>query len=158
MFFENLAFILPSFQQFLLKRILVFSHKTVFIENEAALLCLTMRELGKASTCSYNLVYDFLIYLLPLESLVFVVHFSNALWHRNEAFPKSSSQNQIVPLIVIFHLPCSKYRGVKICFYLRRYQKQIFSLVSRQCRSCSTRVSLLSLVSHLCHSCLALVL
>ena len=44
MFFQNLAFILPSFQQFLLKRMLVFSHETVFIKNEAALLCVTMRD------------------------------------------------------------------------------------------------------------------
>ena len=67
---------------------LVFSHKMVFIENEAALLCVTMREGARASTCSYNLVYNFLIYLLPLKSSVFVVHFSNAFWHGNEAFQK----------------------------------------------------------------------
>ena len=47
MFFENLAFILPSFQLFLLKRILEFSHQIFFIENETALLCETMRERGK---------------------------------------------------------------------------------------------------------------
>ena len=28
--------------------------------------------------CSYDLVYNFLIYLLPLQSPVFVLHFSNA--------------------------------------------------------------------------------
>ena len=38
MFFQNLAFIFPSFQQFLLKRMLLASHKVVFIENEAVLL------------------------------------------------------------------------------------------------------------------------
>ena len=48
MFFQKLAFILPSFQQFLLKGMLVFSHKTVFIENETALLCVTMRERARA--------------------------------------------------------------------------------------------------------------
>ena len=63
----------------------------VFIENEAALLCVTMRESAKASTCSYNLVYNFLMYLLSLKSSVFVVDFSNAFWHGNEAFPKGSS-------------------------------------------------------------------
>ena len=47
MFFQNLAFILPSFQ-FLLKRMLVFSHKMFFIKNEAALLCVTMQERGWA--------------------------------------------------------------------------------------------------------------
>ena len=150
MFFENLAFILPSFQQFLLKRMLVFSHKMVFIENEAALLCVTMREHTRASTCSYNLVYNFLIYLLPLKSSVFVVHFSNAFWHGNEAFPKGSSQNEIVPLLVIFHLPRSKYRGVKICFYLCRCQNQNFSLVSHLCHSCSTRIALVLFVYYSC--------
>ena len=151
MFFENLAFILPSFQQFLLKRILVFSHKMVFIENEAALLCVTMRERARTSTCSYNLVYNFLIYLLPLKSSVFVVHFSNAFWHGNEAFPKGSSQNEIVPLLVVFHFPCSKYRGVKLCFYLCSYQN--FSLVSHLCRLYRTRVTLVLLVLHSCHLC-----
>ena len=41
---------------------------------------------ARALTRSYNLVYNFLIYLLPLKSSVFVVHFSHAFWHRNEAF------------------------------------------------------------------------
>ena len=109
------------------------------------------------SICSYNLVYNFLIQLLPLKSSVFVVHFSNAFWHGNEAFPKVSSQNEIVPLLVIFHLPYSKYRGVKICFYLCRYQNQNFSLVSHSRRSCSTRVSLVSFVQHSCCTCVALV-
>ena len=124
------------------------------------------------SICSYNLVYNFLIQLLPLKSSVFVVHFSNVFWHGNEAFPKVSFQNEIVPLLVIFHLPYSKYRGVKICFYSCRYQNQNFSLVSHSCRSGSTHVARVSLVlhsyrqcrtrvalvSHSCCSCLALVL
>ena len=108
-----------------------------------------------AGTCknirSYNLLYNFLIQFLPLKSSVFVVHFSNAFWHGNEAFPKVSFQNEIVPLLVIFHLPYSKYRGVKICFYSCRYQNQNFSLVLHSRRSCSTRVAL---VLHLCYSCL----
>ena len=37
-----------SFQQFLLKRMLIVSHKVVSIENEAVLLCVTMRERAKA--------------------------------------------------------------------------------------------------------------
>ena len=41
-------FILPSFQQFFLKRILLVSYKAVFIENEALLLSITMRERAKA--------------------------------------------------------------------------------------------------------------
>ena len=54
---------------------------------------------------------------------------------------------EIVPLLVVFHLPYGKYKGVKICFYSCRYQIQTFSLVSHLCRSCSTRVAL---VSHSC--------
>ena len=107
--------------------------------------------------CSYNLVYDFLIQLLPLKSSVFVVHFSNVFWHENEAFPKVSSQNEIVSLLVIFNLPYSKYRVVKICFYQCRYQNQNFSLVSHSCRSCNTRVSLVSFVQHSCHTYVARV-
>ena len=100
--------------------------------------------------CSYNLVYNFLIQLLPLKSSVFVVHFSNAFWHGNKAFPKVSSQNEIVPLLIVFHLSYSKYRGVKICFYSCRYQNQNFSLVVYSCRSCSTIVAVVSVVSHSC--------
>ena len=44
MFFQNLAFILPSFQYFFLKGMLVYSHKMVFIENEAASLFVNMPE------------------------------------------------------------------------------------------------------------------
>ena len=162
MLFKNLVFILPSFQQFLLKRILLFSHKMVFIKNEAALLCVTMPERARVSMCSYNLVYNFLLYLLPLKSSVFMVNFLNAFWHGNEAFPKGSSQNEITPFLLNFHLLCSKYRGAKICFYSCRYQIKIFhscrtgvvhvALVSHSCCSCSTRVAL---VSHWCCSCLS---
>ena len=97
------------------------------------------------SICSYNLVYNFLIQLLPLKSSVFVMQFSNVFWHGNKAFPKVSFQNEIVPLLVIFHLPYSKYRGAKICFYSCRYQN--FSLVSHLCRA---RVVSVSLVLHSC--------
>ena len=103
--------------------------------------------------CSYNLVSNFLKQLLPLKSSVFVVYFSKAFWHGNKAFPKGSFCNEIVPLLVIFHLSHSKYRGVKICFYSCLYQNQSFSLVLHSCRSCSTRVSVVSLVSHSCRLC-----
>ena len=63
----------------------------VFIENEAALLCVTTKERGRASTCSDNLVYKFLIHLLPLKSSDFVEHFLNTFWYENEVFPKGSS-------------------------------------------------------------------
>ena len=125
----------------------------VFIENEAALLCATMRERARSSTGSYNLMNNFLIYLLPLKSSVFVVHFSNALWHGNEAFLKGSSWNGIVPFLVTFHLPYSKYRCVKICFYPYSYQNRNLPLLSHLCHSCSTRVTLVSFVKHSCRSC-----
>ena len=92
--------------------------------------------------CSYNLVYNFLIQLLPLKSSVFVVHFSNAFWHGNEAFPKVSSQNEIVLLLVIFHLPYSKYRGVKICFLIVSLSKSKFFTLSHPC--CNQTRSLFS--------------
>ena len=39
---------LLGFEYFLLKEMLVFSHKMVFIKNESALPCVTMREGAKA--------------------------------------------------------------------------------------------------------------
>ena len=56
----------------------------------------------RARAFAAKMVYNFLIQLLA--SLVFVVHFSNAFWHGIEAFPKHSSYNRIVPLLVIFFL------------------------------------------------------
>ena len=97
--------------------------------------------------CCYKLVYNFLMQLLSLQSSVFVVHFSNVFWHGNEAFPKGSFQNKIVPLLVIFHLLCSQYRGAKMCFHSCRYQNQNFSLVSHSCRTLVVRVTLVSLLS-----------
>ena len=99
-----------------------------------------------------------------IKSLVFVVHLLNAFWHGNETFPKGSSEREIVPLLSLFHLPYSKYKVVKICFYLCCYQNQNISLVLYSRRSCSTRIALVShscrlcltrvaLVLHSCHSC-----
>ena len=115
----------------------------------------------------YNLGYKFLTQFLPLKSSVFVVDFSNAFYHGNKAFPKASSQNEIVPLLLIFYMPYSKYRCVEICLYSCRYQNQNVSIVWHSCRSCSTRVALVSfgqyssrtrvtcvsLVLQLCRSC-----
>ena len=120
---------------------MVFSHKMAFIENEAALLCVTMWKNTRASTSSYNLVYNFLIHLLLLKSSVFEVHFSNAFWHGKEAFPKRSTSNEIVPLLVIFHLRYSKYR----------VWKHVFTGVVikiKNFHSCRTRVVRVALVSH----------
>ena len=43
---RNLTFTLSGF--FLLIRMLVFSHKLIFIKNETALLCVTMQERARA--------------------------------------------------------------------------------------------------------------
>ena len=101
--------------------------------------------------------YNFLMQLFPLKSLVFVVHFLNAFWHGKETFPMSSSQNEIVPLVIVFHLPYSKYKDVKM-FLLVSLQNQNFSLVSHLCRSCSTHVAFVSLVQHSVCTCVALAL
>ena len=102
-----------------------------------------------------------------IKKFNFVVRFLNAFWHGNKTFPQGSSQNQIVPLLVVFHLPYGKYKGVKICFNSCRYQNQKFfkifqnshvGLVSFVQHSCGTRVALVPLVQHSCRTCAALVL
>ena len=110
-----------------------------------------------------------------IKKLSFCGALFKGIWHGNKASPKVSSQNEIVPPLIVFHLPYSKYKGIKICFYSCRYQNQNFSLVSfvqHSCRSCSThvalvlhsccqcltRVTIVALVLHSCRSCLALVL
>ena len=125
--------------------------------------------------CSYNLVYNFLLQLFPLKILVFSAHFLSAFWHRKETFPESSSQNEIVPLLIVFQLPYSKYKGVKICFYSCHCKIKIFrscrtlvvsvafvshlcALVSHPYGQCHTGVAFALLVLHSCRSCLALVL
>ena len=103
--------------------------------------------------CSYNLVYNFLMQLLPLK-----VSFCGTLFKHILALKRDISERQflheIVPLLVVFHLQYSKYKGVKICFYPCHYQNPIFSLVLHSCRSCSTGVLL---VSHSYYSCLTRV-
>ena len=136
-----------------------------------------MRLHNYAGTCkgisSYILVYNFLMQLFSLKSLVFVMHFLNAFWHGKQTFPKSRSQNEIVSLLIVFHLPYSKCKVVKIYFHSCRYKIKIFhscrtrvvrlalvwhscsqcSTRAHSCCSCLTRVALVSLVSHLCRSC-----
>ena len=124
---------------------LVFSHKLVFYQKRS---CVTVRNYAETckGICNYNLVYNFSMQLFQLKILVFVAHFLNAFWHGKETFPKSSSQNEIVPLLIVFHLPYSKYKGVKICFYSSRYKIKFF-------RSCPARVNRVALVSHSCRQC-----
>ena len=78
----------------------------------------TMRNYAETCVgiCSYNLVHDILVYLLPLKRSVFVVYFSNAFQHGKEAFPKHGSQTKIVLLLVIFHLIYSLYIQGSECF------------------------------------------
>ena len=61
-------------------------------------------------------------------------------------FQKVSSQNEVAPLLIVFHLPYSKYKGVKICFYSFRYKIIIF-------QSCRTRIVRVALVSHSYRQC-----
>ena len=138
------------------------------MENEAALQCVTMRERARVSTYSYNFVYNFLIFLLLLKSSVFVAHFLNVFWHGNESFSKGSSQNEVVRLLVIFHLPYSKCRGVKNVFtqviikikiFHSRYTRVFHvAVMLHLCCSCSTRVTRVSLALHSCHLCCTRVL
>ena len=92
------------------------------------------------------------------------MHFLNAFWHGNEAFPKGSSQNDVVRLLIIFHLPYSKFRGVKMFLHVSLSESKFFTRVAlvsfaqRSCRSCFTRVALLShlsrtRVARVWHSC-----
>ena len=96
--------------------------------------------------CSCNVVYNFLIQLLPLENSVFVVYVSNAFWYRNKAFPEGSSQNEVVFLLITFHLSYSKYNGG--C-------ENMFSLMSLS--TFFTRVALVPFVQHSCCTHIALV-
>ena len=97
-----------------------------------------------------------------------MVHFLNAFWHGKETFPKSNSYNESAPLLIVFYLPYSKYKGMKYVFIRVVIKIKIFhscrtrvvrvALVLHLCRSRRTRVTFVSLVSHSCRSCLALVL
>ena len=50
---------------------------------------------------------------------------------------------EIALLLIVFHMPYSKYKGVKICFYSCRYKIKIFHW-------CRTLVVRAALVSHSC--------
>ena len=122
-----------------------------------------------STVCSYNLVYNFLMLLLPLKSPVFVVHFSNAFWYVNKAFAEFSSWNEIVPVLVIFHLPYCENMFLLVSLSKSKFFTRVtltsfvqhscltrvvrVALVLPLCCTCVTRVSLVSLVSHSCRSC-----
>ena len=130
------------------------------MENEAALLCVTMQERARTSTCSYNIVYNFLIYLWPLKSSVFVVQFQNAFWHRNNAFSKGRFQNEMVPLLIIFHLPYSKQGCENMLLLVSLLKSKFFTRLALMLfvqHSCCTHVVRVALALHLCHTCVACV-
>lgn len=124
------------------------------MENKAALLCVILRE-RESVFCSFNLGYNFLIQLLPLQSSVFVVHFPNAFWHWNKAFPKGCSQNKSSP------------RNLSFTMWLIQKCKNMFSFVSLTkskfftcivwCRLCSTCIELLLHSCRFCCTCVARV-
>ena len=110
---------------------------------------------SRKGICSYNLMQNFLVQLLRLKSSVFMVIFLNAFWYGNEVIPKGSSQNEVVPLLIVFHLPYSKHWGVKKLLLVSPLKSKIFTcvaLVSNSCRSYSTHVALISFVQHLCRT------
>ena len=87
--------------------------------------------------CSYNLVYNVLIQLLPLKIPFFLQHFSNSFQHRNEAFLKVVMTMRLflsLSLLVIFNLPYSNIG-------MRKY---IFNRVVIKIKSFFTRVALVS--------------
>ena len=85
------------------------------------------------------------------------MHSLNAFGHGNKEFLKGSSQNEMVLLLVFFHLLYIEYNSINICFYSHLYQNQNFLLMSHFCCSCRTRASLVFLVSHLCGTRVTLV-
>ena len=107
--------------------------------------------------CSYNLVYNFLIQLLLLQTSIFVVHLSNAFWYRNKAFPKGISQNEIVPLLLIFHIVNKGVQKLRKYVFTRVVIKiKIFTCVALALfvqNSCCTRVVRVPLMPRVSHSC-----
>ena len=86
--------------------------------------------------CSYNLVYNFLIQLLPLRSSVFVVHFSNAFWHGNKT--------KKLPL------------KIKLFLFLQSFISYIANIITVW-KYVSTGVIIKTKIFHLCHTCAVLV-
>ena len=119
------------------------SHKMVFIENEAALLCVTMQERACIYNC--NLACNFLILLLPLAKKF---NFCGALFKCILAWERDIVLR--MKLFFSLHLAYSWYRGVKICFHLCRYENEKFSLMLYLRDKCLTSVALVLLGSCTC--------
>ena len=150
---RNFIFLLNVLWESSIHFILVYSHKMVFIRNVAALLYVTMRERARTSTSSYNLVHNLLIYLLPLKSWVFVVHFSNTFWHGNKAFTKGSSLKLFHSLLsfTCHIVNVGVWKFVFTCAVIKikishscHTRVVLVAPVSHSCRSRSTRVALVS--------------
>lgn len=118
--------------------------------------------------CSYNLVFNVLIQLLPLRSSVFVMQFSNIFWHRNEALLR------IKLFVSLQSFICHTANiDVRKCFYFCHYQNQIHAalvlFVQHSCHtcvktcvacvtlvlSCCTHLTLVLHLCCLCHICVA---
>ena len=97
--------------------------------------------------CSHKLVCDFLLQLLSFQSSVFVVHFSNAFWHGNNAFPKVVLGMKLFLSLQSFTCHIVNIGVSKYVFTFVVIRTKNFSLVSHSRRSCSTRVAVVSLVS-----------
>ena len=156
MFFQNLAFILPSFQWFLLKRMLLVSHKLVFIKREAVLLSVSMWERAKAFAATIYCVilwYSFCHYKVQFLWCTFQMNVAMETRH----FEKVVLRKKLLLSLLSFICDIANIGVWKYVF--TRIVIKIFFFHS--CRSCSTRVTLVSYscrlfrirVARIWHSC-----
>ena len=68
---------------------LLFSYKIVLIENEAALMCVTMQERARVFAATVSVQRFDIAFVIKTFS--FVAHSLNAFWHGNKTFLKGSS-------------------------------------------------------------------
>ena len=143
---------------------LLVSHKMVFIENEAGLLCVTMRERAKAFAATIlctTFWYSFCHHRVQFLWCTFQRHFGMRTRH----FQKVVLRMKLFPSLQSFichiaNIEVWKYVFTRVIikikiFHSCRARAVPVAFVSYFCRSCNTRVRL---VSHSCCSCLAPVL
>ena len=134
---------------------LLVSHKMFVFENEAALLCVTMRERARVFAARIQcktFLYNFCYFKIQFLWCTFQAHFGVGLRH----FQKVVLRMKLFSLCNL-SLSYRQNRGGKICFHSCHYQNQNFSLVSHSCRSCTTLVALAPLMSHSCCTCVTCV-
>ena len=68
---------------------LLFSYKIVLIENEAALMCVTMQERARVFAATVSVQRFDIAFVIKTFS--FVAHSLNVFWHGNKTFLKGSS-------------------------------------------------------------------